>query len=140
MPRRLPLATLFVAALALTVAGCAGGGQPAPALSPVAIKDFPSVAGKWAGRISGLASRRDEDDWLNVTITPEGNCDFGIYRQIGVFSGKGKLTLQDGKLAFTGERGAGTLALLEGGGRRVLRANAVLTDGTQLNADLTPPR
>ena len=57
-----------------------------------------------------------------------------------MFSGKGKLTLQDGKLAFTGERGAGTLALLEGGGKRVLRANAVLTDGTQLNADLTPAR
>ena len=140
MHRRLPLATLIVAALALTLSGCAEVSQPAPALSPVTIKDFASVAGKWAGRISGLASRREEDDQVNVVIGPDGTYEFGIYRTIGVASGKGTLTLQDGKLAFSGERGAGTLSLFEGGGKRVLRGNGVLSDGTRLDTDLSPAR
>ena len=140
MQRRFALATLLFAALSLTVAGCAEVSQPTPALAPVAIKDFPSVAGKWAGRVSGMASRREEDDQVTVVIGPDGAYDFGIYRTIGVFSGKGTLTLQDGKLAFSGERGAGTLSLLEGGGKRVLRGNAVLSDGKRLDAELTPAR
>jgi hypothetical protein len=140
MQMRLPLVRLLVAALALTVAGCAEMSQSPPALSPVAITDIGSVAGKWAGPVTGLATRRDQDDWVNVVIGPDGTYDFGIYRTIGVFGGKGKLTVQDGKLALQGDRGTGTLSLFEGGGKRVLRGDAVLSDGTRINSEFTPAR
>ena len=77
---------------------------------------------------------------MDVVIGPDGTYDFGIYRTIGAFGGKGKLTVQDGKLAFGGDRGTGTLSLFEGGGKRVLRGDAVLSDGTRLNTELTPAR
>ena len=140
MQMRLPLARLLVATLALTVAGCAEMSQSPPALSPVAITDIGSVAGKWAGPVTGLATRRDQDDWVNVVIAPDGTYDFGIYRTIGVFGGKGKLTVQDGKLALRSDRGTGTLSLFEGGGKRVLRGDTVLSDGTRVNSELTPAR
>jgi hypothetical protein len=140
MQMRLPLARLLVAALALTLAGCAEMSQSPPALSPVAITDIGSVAGKWAGSVKGLPSRRDQDDWVDVVIGPDGTYDFGIYRTIGVFGGKGTLTVQDGKLVFRGDRGTGTLSLFEGGGKRVLRGDALLSDGIRLNTELTPAR
>ena len=143
MQMRLPLARLLVATLALTVAGCAEMSQsPPPSLSPVAITNIGSVAGKWAGPVKGLAGRRDQDDWVDVVIGPDGTYDFGIYRTIGVFGGKGKLTVQDGKLAFGGDRGNWTLALFEGGGKRVLRGDGCACHeiGTRLNTELTPAR
>ena len=140
MQMRLPLALLLVAIVALTVAGCAEMSQSPPSLSPVAITDIGSVAGKWAGPVKGLPSRRDQDDWVDVVIGPDGTYDFGIYRTIGVFGGKGKFTVQDGKLALRGDRGTGTLSLFAGGGKRVLRGDAVLADGTKLNIELTPAR
>jgi hypothetical protein len=140
MQMRLPLARLLVATLALTVAGCAGVSQSPPSLSPVAITNIGSVAGKWAGPVTGLTTRRDEGDWVNVVIGPDGTYDFGIYRTIGVFGGKGTLTIQDGKLALRGDRGNSTLTLFEGGGKRVLRGDGVLSDGTRINSELTPVR
>jgi len=136
----LPRAWLLVATLSLTVAGCAEKSQSPPALSPVAITDIGSVAGKWAGPVTGLTTRRDEGDWVNIVIGRDGTYDFGIYRTIGVFGGKGKLTLQDGKLALQGDRGSSTLTLFEGGGKRVLRGDGVLSDGTRVNSELTPVR
>jgi len=136
----LPRAWLLVATLSLTVAGCAETSQSSPALSPVAITDIGSVAGKWAGPVTGLAKRRDEGDWVNVVIAPDGTYDFGIYRTIGMFGGKGKLTVQDGKLALQSDRGNSTLTLFEGGGKRVLRGDGVLSDGTRINSELTPVR
>jgi hypothetical protein len=136
----LPRAWLLLATLFLTVTGCAEMSQPPPALSPVAITDIGSVAGKWAGPVTGLTTRRDEGDWVNVVIGRDGTYDFGIYRTIGVFGGKGKLTLQDGKLALQGDRGSSTLTLFEGGGKRVLRGDGVLSDGTRINSELTPVR
>ena len=136
----LPRAWLLVATLSLTVAGCAEKSQSPPALSPVAITDIGSVVGKWAGPVTGLTTRRDEGDWVNVVIAPDGTYDFGIARTIGVFAGKGKLTVQDGKLALHGDRGNSTLTLFEGGGKRVLRGDGVLSDGTRINSELTPVR
>jgi hypothetical protein len=136
----LPRAWLLVATLSLTVAGCAETSQSPPALSPVAITDIGSVAGKWAGPVTGLAKRRDEGDWVNVVIAPDGTYDFGIYRTIGMFGGKGKLIVQDGKLALHSDRGNSTLTLFEGGGKRVLRGDGVLSDGTRINSELTPVR
>ncbi len=144
--RAMAMATVLTA-----MAGCAGSASApataakapaaaAAAPTPVAIADFRAVAGRWAGPVSGLASRRTDEDWVELAIADDGSYDFGIARNIGMFAGKGRFTLDDGKLIMAGERGRATYALYEGGGRRDLRANGVLANGTPMSAELTPKR
>ncbi|MGH7335323.1 MAG: hypothetical protein ACREKS_21780 [Candidatus Rokuibacteriota bacterium] len=139
---RLPAAVLIVIVVAVTGAACARPTTSSPVLSTVPITDFKSVAGKWGGLVRGLPPRgsgRDED-FVDVEIRPDGTYDFGIFRTVGVFGGKGQLTIDDGRLTFKTERGATTVVLLEGNGKRILRANAVMTNGLRLSSDLTPVR
>jgi hypothetical protein len=90
----------------LTVAGCAETSQSPPALSPVAITDIGSVAGKWAGPVTGLTTRRDEGDWVNVVIGPDGTYDFGIYshdRQCSVGRASSPFRTGSWRFRVTGE-------------------------------------
>lgn len=139
---RLPLAVVVLVVVVALGAGCARPTPPSPSLTTVAITDFKSVAGKWGGLVRGLPPRGSsrDDDFVDVEIKPDGTYDFGIYRTIGVFGGTGKLTLENGRLSLKGERGAATLVLLEGDGQRILRTNAVMTNGLRLTSDLTPLR
>ena len=124
---------LVVAALALS--GCAAKGSTA-GMQPVPITDFKMVAGKWAGPVTGISARRD--DWVEMTISPEGRYEFASARTAGVFGGSGNLTLSDGKLQGRGERGSVTYTLYQSGDRRVLQSEATLSDGRQLTAPLSP--
>ena len=133
MLKRSHALTLLVAAV-LVLAGCAAKGSTG-GMQPVPITDFKMVAGRWAGPVTGITSR---DDWAEMTITPEGRFDFGIARTIGVFSGGGDLTLADGKMQGKGERGAIVYTLYQSGDRRLLKGDATLSDGRQVNATLTP--
>ena len=126
------LVLLVVAVLAL--AGCAAQGSTV-GMQPVPITDFKMVAGRWAGPVTGITSR---DDWAEMTITPDGRFDFGIARTIGVFTGGGPLTLADGKMQGKGERGSIVYTLYQSGDRRVLKGDATLSDGRQVNATLSP--
>jgi hypothetical protein len=142
---RLPLVAAAVLAVALlALAGCAKPAtSSAPvALAPVPIANFMSVAGTWEGLVRGVPARGSsrEDDFVDVVITPDGTYDFGIYRTVGMFGGTGKLAIENGLLVVRGERGSATLTLLEGGGRRVLRADGLMRNGVRLSADLTPRR
>ena len=119
----------------LGLAACSSAAS-APA-TPVPITDLKMVAGRWAGVVVGLAGpRTTQEDWVNLTITEDGTYDFGIYRTIGMFGGKGKLTLQDGKLMGAGERGNATFTLIDRGGRQYLRADGVLQSGGTVSGDL----
>ena len=144
--RRLDVSAVLVLLLigAGVLGGCASGSPPASvpaaAMSPVAITDFKTVAGRWAGPVTGLAQRRTEGDWVQLTIAPDGTYEFGIARTIGMFGGKGQFTLEDGKLVMAGERGRATYALFEGAGHRLLRASGVLATGEPVSAELTPAR
>jgi hypothetical protein len=130
--RRISAVSLF----ALVVAAACASTAPAPT-TPVPITDFRTVAGRWGGVVVGLPGpRSDEGDWINVTISEDGSFDFGAYRTIGPFSGKGKLALSDGKLAGQGERGRVIFALIERGGRQYLRTDGTLTSGTSISGDL----
>jgi hypothetical protein len=126
------LVLLVVAVLAL--AGCAAQGSTV-GMQPVPITDFKMVAGRWAGPVTGITSR---DDWAEMTITPDGRFEFDIARTIGVFSGGGPLTLADGKMQGKGERGSIVYTLYQSGDRRVLKGDATLSDGRQVNATLSP--
>ena len=136
-----PYAPLVLVLVATVPAACAGtGAGPTDGLAPVPITDFKMVAGKWEGLVSGLSAKRDDGDWAEMTISPDGTYDFGIYRTIGVFGGRGTFTLSDGKLQMRGDRGSATYALYQGGGKRVLQAQATLSDGRPLTAKLTPEK
>lgn len=138
-PGRGTLARVAVLLVVLALAGCASSAPPPPPAAPIAITDYKMVAGKWAGLVKGLAGPRDDQgDWVEMNITESGAYDFGAARTIGMLTGKGNLALKDGKLAVEGERGQATMALLERGGKKLLRVDGKLRSGTPLSGELTP--
>ena len=134
MLKRLPAALLLLVLVSTVLAACAGTG--AGGLTAVPITDFKMVAGKWGGLVTGLSPQHD--DWVDVTIAPDGKYDFGIYRTIGVFGGKGTFTLSDDKLQSRGERGSATYTLYQSGDKRMLQVQGALFDGRQVSAKLSP--
>ncbi len=128
-----PAGLLLLVVLAL---GACSTAPTAPA-TVVPITDYRVVAGRWHGTVLGLAGpRQDEGDWVQVTIGEDGTYDFGAYRTIGVFGGKGKLALKDGKLTAEGERGQGTFTLYERGGKQFLRVEGILRPNTPISGEL----
>jgi hypothetical protein len=108
-----------------------------PQLSPTAITDIKSIAGKWEGIMIRTPKSRT-DDWVRVSIQDTGDYDFASYRTIGVFSGKGKLTVVDGKATAQGEKGKLTLQLFtdKASGQPMLRAEGKAKDGVSYRAEL----
>jgi hypothetical protein len=106
-------------------------------LSPTAIADIKSIAGKWEG-IMIRTPKSKTDDWVRVSIQDTGDYDFASYRTIGVFSGKGTLTVADGKATAESERGKLTLQLLtdKASGQLMLRAEGRRKDGVSYRAEL----
>jgi hypothetical protein len=133
MSRRSPALLLLV--VVATLLGACAGMDTTSDLTPVAIDDFKMVAGKWEGLASGVSARHD--DWVEVTITPDGKYDFGIHRTIGVLGGAGTFTLSGGKLQSRSDKGSATYTLYQGGAKRVLQVQGVLSDGRPLTARLT---
>jgi hypothetical protein len=139
---------LILVLLAPILSACTGQHTTIsrPAIGPlpstaVGIADFKTVAGVWEGLLLGLASPREEGDWVMMRIGADGSCEFASFREIGVFQGSGTLRLSEGQLFLEGPRGGrATFTLYTENGRRLLRAGAVARDGQQLTADLTPKR
>ena len=105
------------------------------------IADFKTVAGVWEGILQGLASPREEGDWVMMRIGADGSYEFASFREIGVFQGRGTLQLREGQLFLEGQRsGRATLTLYADNGRRLLRVDGVGPDGERLTADLTQKR
>lgn len=107
-------------------------------LKPSAITDFKSVAGTWEGLLVRNPRTRD-DDWVTLVIGETGTYEFRSYRMIGVFAGKGKLVLADGKLSAKTEQGGQmTLQLYTDSEHpeRLLRAEGRDSGGFHYWADL----
>ena len=146
-PKRLTWPLVLVL-LATVLGACAGqhATTSRPATGPVpstavGIADFKTVAGVWEGILHGLPSPRDEGDWVMIRIGADGSYEFASFREIGVFQGSGTLRLGDGRMLLEGARGGrATFTLYADDGRRLLRADAVGSDGHKLTADLTPKR
>ena len=137
---------LVLVLLATVLGACAGQhattSRPATGPMPstaVGIADFKTVAGVWEGILHGLPSPRDEGDWVMMRIGADGSYEFASFREIGVFQGSGTFRLSAGQLYLEGSRGGrATFTLYADGGRRLLRADGVGSDGQRLTADLTP--
>jgi len=108
-----------------------------PQLSPTAITDIKTIAGRWEG-IMIRTPRSRQDDWVRFTIQDTGDYDFSSYRTIGVFRGKGTLTLTDGKATAQNERGKLTIQLFtdSASGQQMLRAEGRGKDGISHRAEL----
>jgi hypothetical protein len=139
---------LILILLATVLSACTGPHSPTSraATGPmpstaVGITDFKTVAGVWEGILLGLPSPRDEGDWVMMRIGADGSYEFASFREIGVFQGSGTFRLSAGQLYLEGSRGGrATFTLYADGGRRLLRADGVGSDGQRLTADLTPKR
>ena len=112
---------------------------PPPPSTQVSVSTFKSVAGKWAGILKAIPPLKD-DDWMTLTIRDDGGYDFVSIRMIGIFHGKGTLTLIDGKLRTETERGWALVTLYEDGPRRMLKVEGATKEGTQYSADLAPTK
>ena len=64
-----------------TTSRLATGPLPSTA---VGIADFKTVAGVWEGLLLGLASPREEGDWVMMRIGADGSYEFASFREIGV--------------------------------------------------------
>jgi len=138
MVRLFRLGMLLVATLVVVACGSLES-SPEVQWVQVPIADFKSVAGKWDGTMISAPRSRD-DDWIRVLIREDGTYEFASYRMIGVFHGNGVLTLKDGRVTTTTERGTATCTLYSANDRRRLRAHGVNQQGLEYSADLTPAR
>ena len=131
--RRIPRSSSLVL-LAILLAACAG--RTGPAWAPAPIGDLASVRGTWAGLM--LRDPAGREDWLELTIAPDGSFQGKSYRQIGALSGSGHFTLVNGRLEAKTARASLTGALFQADGRRMLRIEATTTDGLRFRAELEP--
>jgi len=129
----------LIVVLAVTIAGCTSTA-PQPPATTVPITSFQMVAGKWAGTVVGLSGSKDEGDSIEVTIGEDGSYDFGMFRTIGMFGGKGQFGLKDGKLTSQSQRGNAEYTLSERGGRQYLHGEGLFENNRMVTADLTRKR
>jgi hypothetical protein len=119
------------------VLACAALAAEKVQWSPTAITDVKSIAGKWEG-IMVRTPKSKNDDWVNMTIEDNGDYEFVSYRTIGVFSGKGNLSVKDGKAVAQDEKGNLTLQLLtdKTKNQSMLKAMGKGKDGISYRAEL----
>jgi hypothetical protein len=103
----------------------------------VPIADLSAVEGKWDGLMRRVPPER-RDDWLTVFIRSNGRYEFSSLRTIGVFSGHGEFSVNDGKLQSSSERGTVEAVLYEAGSQRMLKAKGRAADGTEYTAEVKP--
>jgi hypothetical protein len=127
-------ASVVTFAVATALAGCASLG----AMTPVALTDVKSVAGKWRGVVHRPGV---EQDYVELTIREDGSYDLVSRQTVGSSSGRGKMMVRDGRLVLQGEKGHGGATVLKNSdGDRVMKVEATLTDNSTLTASLSPAR
>ena len=135
---------VLVAAIGHAMAACTTVEQaPALPLEQVAVTEFNSVAGNWEGvLVQSPPVRSKYDNWVRLTIKEDGTFHFEAYRTIGVFSGGGLFTLEQGTLLAKSEKGRVSARLYRHAGQhdRLLKAEGTSGDGITYHADLTPAR
>ena len=132
------VSSLVLLLVVAAVAACSGSGASSRGSGGmIPITDFSTVSGTWAGVAFRDVGR--QDDWVEITLKDDGTFQAVSARQIGVFSGNGKLTLSDGRLTATGPRGTAVLTLYDRQGR-VLRVDFQDVNGTGYTADLRPKK
>ena len=140
----------YIQCIVLLVAGCVMVAAcsttehpPSAPLESISIVDFKSVAGNWEGlMVQSPPVRSRYQNWVHLKIQEDGTFHFEAFRTIGVFSGSGQFTLEDGTLLAKSEKGRITARLYRHAGQndRVLKAEGGSGDGITYQAELTPAR
>jgi hypothetical protein len=128
-------------ALLLGFGGCASNGA-AGATTPVTVTDAASVAGKWAGLLT-IAGGRDREDYVEVTVDPNGTYRASAARTIGLLDTQGTITASGGRLIIKGESGGQATAVLYSQpppDHRLLVINGTASDGRAYTLRLRPQR
>jgi hypothetical protein len=133
--RYLQISGFIIALQAALACGGFTAGEKAQ-WSPTEIRDFKTIAGKWEGIL--ITPTAKNEDWVNVSIQDNGAYEFVSYRTIGVFSGKGKLAVKDGKAVAQNEKGSLTVELFtdKTKDQSMLKAESKGKDGTSYRAEL----
>lgn len=141
------ISAVSLVAASMVLGACATSAQSSSpsAVTPVAIADLKSVAGKWEGLGQGPSSGSvlggHSADWVELTIKEDGTYQVRSYREIGVFRGGGTLTLTDNVLHYQSTLSRGVMYLVyDQRGKRVLRLQGQLASGGALSAEFTPAR
>jgi hypothetical protein len=127
-----------LAGLMTLLAACAGtdsGSSRAETFVP--IQNIQAVVGKWSGILDSSATGSRREDLIELTIGPDASYRYSTARTIGVLQGSGTLTLKDGQLTSSSERGSATYRLYDRAGKRILKVEAVETRGVRYTAELT---
>jgi hypothetical protein len=127
----------LIICLAVTYGCRAVDRSDQPQWMQVPVDHVSTVAGKWDGLMRRMPPER-RDDWVTVTIAPDGRYEFSSLRTIGVFTGHGVFGLNEGKLVSKSERGTVEAVLYEAGSQRMLRAKGRAADGTEYTAEVKP--
>jgi hypothetical protein len=141
-----PIVAVLVLATSIGAGGC---GATAPTsspsvLTPVAITDLKTVAGKWEGLgqgpWAGSVLGGHTADWVELTINADGTYEARSHREIGVLRTTGTLTLSDNVMHWKSDRSRGVMSLVaDQSGARTLRLKGELTSGGgTLSAELKP--
>ena len=133
-----PFLIAIVAIAVTALAACAGTtptGPPAETVVP--ITSFDAVKGKWAGVVRRMAPASPREDLVELTVGEDGTYRFMTARTIGVLQGAASWPLKDGALSSASEHGSANYRLVDRGGQRVLKVEAVDRDGLRYSAELT---
>lgn len=121
---------------------CSTGERPGTSsLEPISITDVSSVAGMWEGLLEEVPPSR-RDDWVRLRIQQDGTYHFQAVRTIGIFSGNGKFTVENGTLIANTDKGTIHLQLYHHPGKddRVLKGEGRSANGMTYRGELTPTR
>ena len=128
--------TTIVVGFVVALVGCAS----VRALTPVAVSDIHSVAGRWAGKV--YSSRDVKPESVELVIQEDGSYHIESREIHGASHGRGKIMLREGRLILQGEDSSRGIATLHtsSDGHRFLNVEATTSDNRMLSVELTPSR
>ena len=130
------LAAALPVLVVVVLAGCATAGRATDHGSPVTVSEVGSVAGRWSGLLE-ISGRRHED-FIEITISPDGAYEVHGARTIGTLDAQGRVDAADGTLRFRGPRAAATGTLYAKEAVRTLVIEGRSARGERVTARLHP--
>jgi hypothetical protein len=124
-------ALLLVVALAV-LAGCAAAPAPLPPARALQAGDLRSLAGEWAGSVTG--SRSGTFDGPRIAGTVSIKEDGTFTSNVGGAPGMGTFRIADGKVMYEGANMRGTATLYGSGADQVLKGEGTWVGSTGLSS------
>jgi hypothetical protein len=140
MPAIRKLVLGFGALMGIGACAAGGGGEGVRATDGrVPVADVRSVAGRWAGLMDLPGGSRNEDQYVEVDVRPDGTYRAKAARTIEFLDVEGTVAVRDGQLVMQGRQGArGQGTLFSRDGAPLLMIDMTRADGGRVSARLRP--